>query len=57
MEMIKEKNRHFDDLYDFILVDGNKKLHIVYSGVLDSYWMMEDGRLFGVRENAEIDFD
>ena len=57
MEIIKEQNKQFNDLYDFKLVEGNKILHIAYSGALDSYWMMEDGRLFGVRENAEIDFE
>lgn len=57
MEIIKAENRYFDGLYDYTLEDGDKKLHIDYSGALDTHWLMEDGRHLKPRESAEFVFE
>lgn len=57
MEIIKSENKYLDSFYDFTLVEGDKKLHIDYAGVMDTYWLMEDGKKLKPWEDSEIVFE
>ena len=57
MEIIREKNKYYDDTYDYILIQDNKKLYIDHPGVGDTYWLMSDGTRIGYKEEKEITFE